>query len=171
MSKPHTQTCSVARFLNVFGDAWTWMIVREAFYGTSRFTAFRRNTGIAKNLLSDRLSKLVEVGVLEREDVGEQGTRYAYRLTAKGRSLMPVMVAMVQWSNQELYEPEGEPIRLVDRRTGRLLEPMVPRAQDGTELGWEEIATEPGPGADRAARKRFARSERDQGNSGRTDVA
>lgn len=156
MSKPHTQTCPIARFLNVFGDAWTWMIVRESFYGTTRFSEFRRNTGIAKNLLSDRLGKLVEVEVLEREDIGEQGTRYAYRLTDKGRSLMPMLVAMVQWSNQALHAPGQEPIRLVDRAKGRPLADLVPRAADGTELGWGEIATEPGPGADRASRSRFA---------------
>ena len=156
MSKPHTQTCPVASFLNVFGDAWTWMIVREAFYGTTRFTQFRRNTGIAKNLLSDRLGKLVDVGVLEREDVGEKGTRYAYQLTEKGRALTPMMVAMVQWSNEELHEPGNEPIRLVERGSGRPLASLVPRAEDGRELGWREIVTEAGPGADRAARRRFA---------------
>lgn len=155
MSKPHTQTCPIASFLNVFGDAWTWMIVREAFYGTTRFTEFRRNTGIAKNLLSDRLSKLVDVGVLEREDVGEKGTRYAYQLTAKGRALTPMMVAMVQWSNEELHEPGHEPIRLIERGNGRPVAPLVPRAEDGRELTWREIATETGPGADRAARRRF----------------
>lgn len=158
MSKPHTQSCSVARFLNVFGDAWTWMVVREAFYGATRFTEFQRNTGIAKNLLSERLRKLTAAGVLAREDVGEQGTRYAYHLTEKGRSLISVMVAMVQWSNEELHEPGQEPVVLVDKFSGRPLAPMVPRAASGEELGWRDILAEPGPGADRAARARIAMS-------------
>ena len=96
MAKPHTQTCPIAAFLNVFGDAWTLMIIREAFYGATRFTEFQRNTGAARNLLSDRLAMLVSNGVLERQNVGEQGTRYAYRLTDKGQSLVPVLVAMMQ---------------------------------------------------------------------------
>lgn len=163
MSRPHTQSCSVAQFLNVFGDAWTWLVVREAFYGATRFTEFQRNTGIAKNLLSERLRKLTGAGILQREDVGERGTRYAYHLTDKGRSLFPVMVAMVQWSDQELHGPGQEPVVLVDKATGRPLAPLVPRAASGEELGWEDVAAEPGPGADRAARARIAASRRSLG--------
>ncbi|MEL7372034.1 MAG: helix-turn-helix domain-containing protein, partial [Myxococcota bacterium] len=81
MGKRHTQTCPVAGFLNIFGDSWTLMIVREAFYGATRFSEFQRNTGIAKNLLSDRLSMLVEEDILQIENIGERGTRYAYRFT------------------------------------------------------------------------------------------
>ena len=156
VSKPHTHACSVARFLNLFGDAWTWLVVREAFYGATRFTEFQRNTGIARNLLSERLRKLVDAGILDREDVGERGTRYAYRLTEKGRALLPVLVAMVQWSNRELYGAGAEPVLLVDRATGLELADLAPRAADGEALAWGSVAAQPGPGADRAARERIA---------------
>ena len=116
MAKRHTQTCPVAGFLNIFGDAWTLMIIREAFYGATRFSEIQRNTGIAKNLLSDRLSMLVAEGVLEREDVGERGSRYAYKLTAKGRSLAPVFIAMSQWSNEHVFGAGGEPVFLIERQ-------------------------------------------------------
>lgn len=159
MSKPHSQTCPVAAFLNLFGDAWTWMIVREAFYGASRFSEFRRNTGIARNILSDRLSTLVGAGILERRDVGETGTRFAYRLTDKGRSLLPVLLAIVQWGNEQLYGPDQAPVLLFDRTRGEALARIVPLSRDGKPLGWEEIAVRPGPGASRAARVRLAHSE------------
>ena len=155
MSKPHTHACSVAKFLNLFGDAWTWMVVREAFYGATRFTEIQRNTGIARNLLSERLRKLVDAEILEREDVGERGTRYAYRLTEKGRSLLPVLVAMVQWSNRELHAPGTEPVLLVDRTSGRELADLVPRDADGEALAWGRVAARPGPGADQPARDRI----------------
>ena len=80
MSKRHTQKCSVAGFLNVFGDGWTLLVIREALYGATRFSEFRANTGIAKNLLSDRLSKLVDEGILATEDIGERGSRNALQL-------------------------------------------------------------------------------------------
>lgn len=155
MSKPHTQSCPVAHFLNLFGDAWTWLVVREAFYGATRFTEFRRNTGIAKNLLSERLQKLVGAGILEREDVGERGKRFAYRLTEKGRSLIPVLIAMVQWSNERLHPAGGAPIELFDRRSGQPLPPLGLRDDAGEEIEWKSIVARPGPGADRAARERF----------------
>ena len=159
MAKRHTQTCPVAGFLNIFGDAWTLMIIREAFYGATRFSEIQRNTGIAKNLLSDRLSMLVAEGVLEREDVGERGSRYAYKLTAKGRSLAPVFIAMSQWSNEHVFGAGGEPVFLIERKTGRKLKKLAPTDADGKPLQWRDIATRPGPGANKAARARIAESE------------
>ena len=156
MSKPHTQTCPVARFLNIFGDSWTWMIVREAFYGATRFGEFRRNTGIARNILSDRLSMLVAQNILERRDVGGTGTRYAYHLTAQGQALFPVLVAMVQWGNEHIFGSEGAPVVLVDRESGEALGSLAPMTPDGRKLAWTELGLRPGPGASRAARARLA---------------
>ena len=87
MANRHTQTCAIAGALNVLGDHWPLLLVREAFYGSTRFGEFQRNTGIAKTLLSDRLLFLEEEGIFRKEDVGERGTRYAYRLTEKGVAL------------------------------------------------------------------------------------
>ena len=159
MAKRHTQTCPVAGFLNIFGDAWTLLIIREAFYGATRFSEMQRNTGIAKNLLSDRLSVLAAEGLLDREDVGVRGARYAYKLTAKGRSLAPVIVAMSQWSNEHVFGAGREPVFLVERKTGRKLKKLAPASADGKPLQWRDIASRPGPGADKAARIRIAKSE------------
>lgn len=158
MSKAHTQTCSVASFLNVFGDMWTLLVIKEAFYGATRFSEFHRNTGAAKNLLSDRLSNLVTQGILEQKDVGAKGTRMAYELTAKGRALGPVMVAMMQWSDNHVYPNGDTPIKLIDRETLHPLPLMVPRASDGKPLGWDDIVAIPGPGADEDTRKRISES-------------
>ena len=147
MSKPHTQTCPIASFLNVFGDAWTWLVLRESFYGATRFSEIQRNTGIAKNLLSERLRKLVSEGILAKENVGSRGSRYAYQLTEKGRSLVPVLIAMVQWSNEHLYGLGHEPMRLIERASGEQLAKLQPTDREGNVLGWQDILAQAGPGA------------------------
>lgn len=134
------------------------MIVREAFYGATRFSEFQRNTGIAKNLLSDRLSMLVEEDILQIENIGERGTRYAYRFTDKGRALVPVFVAIIQWTNAHVYGDDQRPIDLIERASGQLLEKLIPTSEDGTELKWDDIVAAPGPGANKAARQRILQS-------------
>ena len=94
MANRHTHTCGIAAMMNIFGDRWTWLIVREAFYGSSRFTEFQRNTGASRNILADRLSALIENGIFEEIEVGVRGKRTAYSLTEKGKALSPVMIAM-----------------------------------------------------------------------------
>ena len=158
MGTHHTQTCAVAGFLNIFGDAWTWLVIREAFYGATRFTEFRRNTGIARNLLSQRLSMLVDEGILHREDVGQQGPRYEYRLTHKGEALVPVLVAMIQWSNEHVFGPGREPVLLLERKTLNEVRKVVPRTARGRSLHWEDIVAQPGPGANKTARMRILNS-------------
>src|SRR4051812_49308790 len=89
--------CSIAQALEVLGDGWTLLIVREAFLGTQRFADFEANLGISKNVLTQRLTHLVEHGVLARVDAGEHGTRYEYVLTKMGKDLVTVMTALRQW--------------------------------------------------------------------------
>ena len=158
MAKRHTQTCPIAGFLNIFGDSWTLLILREAFYGGTRFSEFQRNTGIAKNLLSDRLSMLVEEGILEREDVGERGSRYAYKLTEKGKSLIPVYVAMLQWGNEHIYGEGKEPVILVERDSGKPVPKVGLVTDTGAPLKWRNISARPGPGANKAAQIRIAKA-------------
>ncbi len=151
----HTQCCGVAAALNVLGDHWTLLLVREAFYGSTRFSEFQRNTGIAKTLLSDRLAFLVEEGIFRRENVGEHGTRYAYHLTEKGRALETVMLALVQWSNEHVFGEGKEPMLLLERKTGRPVGELRLRNDRGKPLDARDVAFRAGPGASRAARKRF----------------
>ncbi len=159
MANRHTQTCAVARFLNVFGDAWTLLVVREALYGTTKFSEFQRNTGIAKNLLSDRLTSLVNEGILEGVEAGARGSRTEYALTKKGQSLLPVFVSIVQWSNKNLWGAGNEPMHLIDRKHGHRLKRMVPLSSDGRVLRWGDVLAQPGPGSSEEARDRLLASE------------
>lgn len=158
MAKAHTHTCSVAGFLNVFGDMWSLMIIKEAFYGATRFSEFHRHTGAAKNLLSDRLSSLVEKGILKQKDIGEKGTRMAYELTDKGRALGPVFVAMMQWSDQFVFDDTSIPVKLIERETLKPIPMMLPVSADGKPIDWSQVVAVPGPGADEATRKRISES-------------
>src|SRR5687768_15499171 len=92
--------CSVARSLEVLGDWWTLLVVREAFIGTRRFSDFQERLGISKNVLTQRLVHLVDWGVLERVDVGEHGAHYEYVLTPMGKDLAVVMTALRQWGDR-----------------------------------------------------------------------
>jgi DNA-binding HxlR family transcriptional regulator len=104
-----TVNCSVARALTVVGERWTLLIIREAFDGVRRFQDFRTRLGIASNLLAARLETLVEAGVLRREPYREPGgrQRYEYHLTERGADLRPVLIALLQWGDKYLADPEG----------------------------------------------------------------
>jgi DNA-binding HxlR family transcriptional regulator len=114
-------TCSIARCLGVLGERWTFLILREALLGTTRFAQFRDNLGIAPDVLSDRLSTLVEYGVMERQPYQEPGARArsAYRLTPAGRELQVVLSALQQWGDEHLPHPDGPSILRRVRDTDR----------------------------------------------------
>ncbi len=109
MAKVPDSTCSIERSLGVLGERWTFLILREAFFGVTRFADFRDRLGVAPDVLTDRLSTLVEYGVLEREPYREPGarSRFAYRLTPAGRELHVVLAALQQWGDEHLPRPEG----------------------------------------------------------------
>src|SRR5260221_8793593 len=103
--------CSIARSLVLVGEWWTMLVVREGFMGTTRFDAFQRNLGIAPNILSARLKRLVASGVLQRMPAGG-ARRQEYRLTEKGRDLFPVLMALLQSAHRWLAGPGRPPLRL-----------------------------------------------------------
>jgi DNA-binding HxlR family transcriptional regulator len=109
MAKVPDTTCSIARSLDVLGERWTFLILREAFLGSAKFAEFRDRLGVAPDVLSDRLGTLVAAGVLEREPYQEPGarSRFAYRLTPAGRELLVVLSALQQWGDTHLPRPEG----------------------------------------------------------------
>jgi DNA-binding HxlR family transcriptional regulator len=109
--------CSVAQCLEVVGEWWTMLIVRDAFLGVTRFDVFQERLGIARNVLQLRLERLVDAGVFERVAYSEHPPRYDYLLTPKGRDLWPVVNAMRQWGDQ-YAAPSGPPIQLVHRSCG-----------------------------------------------------
>ncbi|WP_226664659.1 winged helix-turn-helix transcriptional regulator [Microbulbifer aggregans] len=129
--------CSVACALNEVGDWWSLLVIKQAMLGTRRFVDFQHSLGIAKNILCDRLSRLVENGVLVRVDVGEHGTRYEYRLTDKGRDLFAVVVALRQWN--ERWNGSKDDMRLVERGTGEPVGAVSVQNSAGEPLGVRDV--------------------------------
>jgi len=137
------QNCSIARALEVVGERWTLLIVRDAFLGLRRFDHFQESLGIARNVLTDRLNRLVEEGILERVRYTERPERYEYQLTRKGRDLNIALAALMQWGDRYLSE---KPPRINRRKADKkpVIAALVPK---GTEvLRTDEVESVPGPG-------------------------
>src|SRR6266446_9008727 len=117
--------CPVAQSLELIGEWWSLLIIRDAFRGLRRFESFQTSLGIARNMLSRRLKALVAAGILEKRPYSERPLRHEYRLTAKGRGLMPVMVSLLIWGNRWAAPAAGPTTLLVDRATGRSIEPCL----------------------------------------------
>ena len=132
-------TCSVARALDEVGDWWSLRIVLHAMRGTRRFVDFREELGIARNILCDRLARLVETGVLCKVDVGEHGCRYEYRLTDKGRDLFTVVEALRQWGDKWNPAPGGPLHKVRYRHSGRPLAPLQVRDAEGRPLTVRDV--------------------------------
>ena len=145
--------CGIAQALEAFGDWWSLMIVRNAFFGMRRFADFERDLGIAKNILTARLTHLVEHGILERVDVGTEGQRFEYRLTEKGEALLPVLTALREWSDDWVFGRGHEPAIVRDRRTGKRVPKLRVTDAEGRPLTRRDIRMEPVPGADDAIRR------------------
>ncbi len=128
--------CSIARTLSLIGERWTMLVLREAFRGVRRFDDIRANTGAPRQVLSDRLSTLVDHGVLRREpyQVIGQRVRHEYRLTRKGMDLYPVLVAIMRWGDHYLAGPDGPPVDLTHADCGAPVEVAL-RCADGHLLG------------------------------------
>jgi DNA-binding HxlR family transcriptional regulator len=102
--------CSVARTVDLLGDWWTPLVLRDAFFGIKRFEDFQRDLGIGRNVLTQRLNRLVDEGLFERVPYQEHPPRHEYVLTDKGRDFMPVLMAMSAWGDRWLSGPEGPPV-------------------------------------------------------------
>ncbi len=142
--------CPIARAADLFGDWWIPMILREAMYGVEQFSAFQANLDISRNILTQRLRRLVEEGVMSKE-----GQRYV--LTEKGRSALDILGAMAAWSNRWVFSSDEAPIQLRDRATGELVEAAVVNRSTGEPIRMEELIIEPGPGFPQAAETRALR--------------
>jgi DNA-binding HxlR family transcriptional regulator len=142
--------CSVAQALEVVGEWWSLLIVRDAFLGVRRFDDFQRSLGLSRGILTDRLTRLVEAGVLERRRYQERPPRYEYRLTQKGRDLWPVTMALAKWGDRYLAE-DGPPRLFLHRGCGGEVTERLTCAKCGAELTVRDIETKPGPGARAAA--------------------
>ena len=126
--------CSIARTVDMLGDWWTPLVVRQALLGARRFDDFQATLGIPRNVLAERLRTLVDDGVMERKQYSERPPRFEYRLTEKGIGLFGVIVAMMQWGDEWLDWPEGPPVKLVDRETGDDVEPVLVDRRSGEPI-------------------------------------
>ena len=141
-----SMSCGVAQALEQVGDWWTLLIVRDAFFGLRRFSEFQESLGIAKNILSDRLQKLLDHGVLEKERLPEPGQRYAYTLTKKGRDLWLVLTAMRLWSDKWVFGEQRVPLVARERETGREVAGLLAVDRHGEPIDPSQLEWVPGPG-------------------------
>ena len=137
-SRCQLTNCAIPAALEAVGERWSFLILRGVFNGLHHFEEFQSTLGIARNILSNRLGRLVEHGILEREPDSCDRRRVAYRLTPKGRDLLPVLIALRQWGERWVSGVPSNPV-LVDRETHRPVAPMVVRATDGRPLGHDEL--------------------------------
>ena len=136
-----TANCPIARTLDVIGDWWSLLIVRDAFLGKRRFSEFHKSLGLAKNILCVRLQKLVSHGIFEAVPSLCGSAYQEYALTEKGRRLYLVLVALRQWGENFLFNEGEVDLLLVDRDNGQPVKPLELRSQDGRLLGPADLRT------------------------------
>lgn len=139
------QNCSVAGTLELIGDRWTLLIVRDAFLGIRRFDDLQRHLGVARNVLQSRLERLVDEGIFKRVRYQERPERYEYRLTRKGVDLWPVLVALMQWGDKHLLD--GPPVVLVHKDCGGKVDDRRNCVRCGSALDAWDVEPRLGPGA------------------------
>ena len=138
--------CSLARGLDMIGDWWSPLIIRDLFLNITRFDELVEDLGISRNLLTRRLKFLVTNGVIERVSYQQRPVRYAYRLTEAGRDLIPAILALSAWGDRWARPREGSPILFVHQSCGHLFEPKVVCSACVEELSAETVKAIPGPG-------------------------
>lgn len=135
--------CSVARALEVIGERWSLLIVRDAMYGVRRFEEFQKDLGVARNILTDRLAKLVDEGVLERHLYEDRPPRYEYRLTEKGRDLLPALLALMQWGDK--WSEDEPPTTVTHLTCGHVTQALCACGVCGEEIKLRDVMVEPLP--------------------------
>ncbi len=135
------ERCAIAASLEVIGDPWALLIVRDAFWGVRRFEDWRERLGVARNVLAARLKALVEHGVFEKRRYSERPPRYEYRLTAKGRDLYPVLMTLTAWGDKHAYG-DNRPNRLVHATCGAEIRPKLACSGCGEVIAPQDIRRE-----------------------------
>jgi DNA-binding HxlR family transcriptional regulator len=139
-------TCPIARSLERVGEWWSILILRDAFAGRTRFDDFQKHLGIAPNMLTRRLGKLVEAGMLERRNYSERPPRDEYVLTERGRDFYDVLMALLAFGNRH-FAPEGENVLVVDAITGKPADPVLVDRRSGRPLATPDYKLAAGPAA------------------------
>ena len=151
------QNCSIARTLEVVGDRWTLLIIRDVSLGLRRFDELLDKLGVASNVLTDRLNRLVKEGILERVRYSARPERFEYRLTKKGSELGPALLALMQWGDRHL---SPKPPRIARRRSDKSPVSVRVVAKDGSLVAANELEFVPGPGAGSRSAARRAKLKR-----------
>jgi DNA-binding HxlR family transcriptional regulator len=154
----HGMPCSIAQTLDLIGDWWTLLVIREAFLGVRRFADFRDHLGIARNILSNRLQRLVDGGILSKQPKAPPERGDEYRLTEKGRDLWGVLTALRLWGDKWVYGPGHEPLIVRDRVRGTVVAQLLPADAKGRPLDRHRLVAVPGPGTSPELAARYRRS-------------
>lgn len=141
--------CSVKRTLDVVGEKWTLLVMREAFYGAQRFDQFHARIGCARNILSERLTALTDGELLQKVPYREPGQRerHEYVLTEKGLELITAVIALMQWGDRWESDPEGPPVQVLHRTCGHPVEAILRCPYDDDIVTARDLQPVPGPGA------------------------
>jgi DNA-binding HxlR family transcriptional regulator len=146
------QNCSIARTLELIGERWTLLIIRDVFNGIRRFEDFQARNGIARNVLSARLTRLVDEGILEKVPYQDRPVRFEYRLTEKGIALWPVLVTLLKWGDTYTATAElGPPVVIEHKDCGGQVTNHLTCDRCGQPLTPRDVKLRPGPGASAAA--------------------
>jgi DNA-binding HxlR family transcriptional regulator len=148
--------CPIAQSLERVGEWWNILILREAFYGSSRFDEFQKELGIAPNMLTKRLNDLVLKGILDRIQYCEKPPRYEYKLTKVGEDFRPVLLAFLNWGNKH-FAADGIAVKLIDRETGKTSRPILIDSVTGKPISAKSHAIVSGPAANEELRKKLKR--------------
>jgi DNA-binding HxlR family transcriptional regulator len=140
------QICSIAKALEVVGERWTLLIVRDVMNGNRRFGELQKSLGVARNVLSARLQRLVEEDILERRPYQSSPERYEYFLTEKGLDLWPALVALLAWGDRHSPEPNGPPMLIVHKKCGGEVNDRGICESCGKVLHARDARPMPGPG-------------------------
>jgi DNA-binding HxlR family transcriptional regulator len=147
LKREYDQVCSIARTLEVLGERWTLLVIRDVFNGRRRFDQIQENLGVARNVLSTRLARLVDEGILEKRPYQERPPRYEYFLTEKGLDLWPVMISLLHWGDRHLAEATGPPMLIRHKRCDGLVDDRGYCTECGERLNARDVYKEYGPGA------------------------
>jgi DNA-binding HxlR family transcriptional regulator len=150
--------CPIARSLDVIGDWWSLLIIRDASLGRRRFGEFQKSLGLAKNILTVRLRTLVDQGILKTAPASDGSAYQEYLLTPKGRGIFPILVALRQWSEEYDERPEEIATILVDREKGKPVRKLALYSQDGRLLSAADTALKPRVAAKRTMRRRVGKA-------------
>jgi DNA-binding HxlR family transcriptional regulator len=142
-----TQNCSISRALEVVGERWTLLVLRDAVFGMTRFEEFQDSLGIASNVLTTRLKLLVEEGLLERGPDPERPGKPRYLITEKGRSAAPALITLMKWGDRYYPAPGGPPRLTLHRDCGGEVGSDLRCGGCGERVGFGEIEIQPGPGS------------------------